>query len=291
MGCHYLFASPLQSAIALYRGPFLDSFSLADSPTFEQWVLQTREQLSRRVLKALSTLVEYHTAREEYEQALPYAYRGVELEPWREEAHQQLMRLLALRGERSAALAQFEKCRQALAEELGVEPGAATVTLYEQIRDGKLETIDKSKREETIPPLTVQPAPKHNLPQQVTRFFGRESEIAQVKERLAEWRLVTLTGAGGVGKTRLSVQVAEEILDDFPDGVRYVELAPLSDPETVVGQVASSLGLSEDTGVPSWNLWLSTYTPARSCWCWITASTCWRPAPGWQTPCCVPARG
>jgi predicted ATPase/DNA-binding CsgD family transcriptional regulator len=97
---------------------------------------------------------------------------------------------------------------------------------------------------------SARPERKHNLPLQVTHFFGREREIAQLKERLAEHRLVTLTGPGGVGKTRLSLRTAEEVLRDFPAGVWLVELAPLSDPALVAQQVASSLGLHDDPGRP-----------------------------------------
>src|SRR5260221_9703139 len=75
-------------------------------------------------------------------------------------------------------------------------------------------------------PANTSPS-RHNLPLQVTRFFGREADVAQLKTRISEHRLVTLTGSGGVGKTRLSLQAAEEMLDEFPDGVWYVELAPL----------------------------------------------------------------
>ncbi len=126
----------LKSAVDLYRGPFLEGFSLGDSPPFEERILQEREQLNRQMLKALSTLVDIYQQRGQYEQALPFIYRQLELEPWQEEAHQQLMRLMALSGQRSAALAQYEKCRRALAIELGVEPGVETVALYERIRDG-----------------------------------------------------------------------------------------------------------------------------------------------------------
>ncbi|MEP7356206.1 MAG: LuxR C-terminal-related transcriptional regulator, partial [Anaerolineales bacterium] len=73
-------------------------------------------------------------------------------------------------------------------------------------------------------------SPPHNLPLQLTRFFGREVETAQLKERLAEHRLVTLTGPGGVGKTRLSLRVVDELLSYFPDGVWLVELAHLTNP-------------------------------------------------------------
>ncbi len=93
--------------------------------------------------------------------------------------------------------------------------------------------------------------PGHNLPLQVTRFFGREAELSQVSDWLDENRLVTLTGPGGVGKTRLSVRAAEEVLADFAAGVWFVDLAPLSDPHLVPQQVLASLGLREVPGRPS----------------------------------------
>ena len=94
------------------------------------------------------------------------------------------------------------------------------------------------------------PAPRHNLPMELTRFFGRAPEITQIKELLAEYRLVTVTGVGGVGKTRLSLRVAEDVLDDFADGVWLVELAPLSDPALVAQAIAVRLGARENPGQP-----------------------------------------
>ena len=93
-------------------------------------------------------------------------------------------------------------------------------------------------------------APPPSLPVQVTRFFGREDDIANVRATLADWRLVTLTGSGGVGKTRLSLRVAEDVQASFPDGIWSVELAAIGDPARVGLQVAASLGLSEGTSVP-----------------------------------------
>lgn len=91
---------------------------------------------------------------------------------------------------------------------------------------------------------------KHNWPLPATRFFGREPEIAQLKKRLAEYRLVTLTGLEGVGKTRLSLRVAEEIVGEFSDGAWFVELAEVTDPALVAQQVASSLGVRDEPGRP-----------------------------------------
>src|SRR6266542_512575 len=89
-----------------------------------------------------------------------------------------------------------------------------------------------------------------NLPAQLTSFVGREKEIAEIKQLLASHRLVTLTGPGGTGKTRLALHVAAEVLATFPDGVWLVELAPLADAALVPRAVATVLGLREDAGRP-----------------------------------------
>lgn len=94
------------------------------------------------------------------------------------------------------------------------------------------------------------PAPKHNLPLQSTRFFGRTADLTTLHERLAEWRLVSLTGAGGVGKTRLALRYAEAHLEDFAQGVWLVELAPLSQSSLVPQTVAMAVGVRDIPGRP-----------------------------------------
>src|SRR6266849_3960852 len=93
-------------------------------------------------------------------------------------------------------------------------------------------------------------AVSHNLPAQLSSFVGREREIVEIKRLLATTRLLTLTGSGGVGKTRLALRVAEETLDLYPDGVWLVELAALSDPALVPQSVATALGVRETPGRP-----------------------------------------
>src|SRR5271169_5036996 len=92
--------------------------------------------------------------------------------------------------------------------------------------------------------------PKHNLPYQLTSFVGREQEIAQLKELVTANRLVTLTGAGGTGKTRLAIEAASQLIDGFPDGVWLVELAALSDARLLVQAVAQALDVKEQPARP-----------------------------------------
>ncbi len=89
---------------------------------------------------------------------------------------------------------------------------------------------------------------RSNLPQVLTLFVGREKEIAEIKRLLPTTRLLTLTGTGGIGKTRLALQSAAEVLDAYRDGIWFVDLAPLADPALVPGAVAQVLGVKETTG-------------------------------------------
>lgn len=97
-------------------------------------------------------------------------------------------------------------------------------------------------------PAPAPEAPQHNLPLQLTRFIGREKVVEEVKTRVCEQRLVTLIGPGGAGKTRLSLQVAHDLLDTFTDGARFVELAPLNDATLIAQTVATTFGLHEEPG-------------------------------------------
>jgi predicted ATPase/DNA-binding SARP family transcriptional activator len=242
----------LQSSIALYRGGFLEGFTLKDCPEFDTWTGIVREELQGKALMALDQLAGEYERQGELEKACQYTRRQLELEPALEEAHRQLMRMLALRGQRTAALAQYETCKRNLAEQLGVEPSAETTRLFEQIRAEEAGTVPGATRADQVPAepaplIRLQPRPKHNLPIQLTSFIGREKEIAAVTRLLQEARLVTLTGPGGTGKTRLALRVAGDLLDEYEDGVWLVELAPLSEPALVPAIAARSLGLRELT--------------------------------------------
>jgi hypothetical protein len=143
-------------------------------------------------LEALSSRAEFYLRPAEYGLAQRYALSQIALEPWRESGRRQLMQALALRGDRSGALAQYAACRRVLAEELGVEPEAETKKLYKRVASGSWRS----------------PAPGSNLQPLTTSFIGRERELACLREYLLDpaQRLVTLVGEGGIGKTWLALK-------------------------------------------------------------------------------------
>ena len=132
-------ADRLAEAVSLYQGDFLQGLIVEDSLLFQEWTIFNQEWLQRKMLAGLHQLTEIHIQQENFNKAERHARRQLELEPWREEAHRQLMRVLALRGERTAALAQYELCRKVLVNEFPAEPSTETRTLVEQIRSGQFQ--------------------------------------------------------------------------------------------------------------------------------------------------------
>jgi predicted ATPase/DNA-binding SARP family transcriptional activator/Tfp pilus assembly protein PilF len=238
----------LARAAALYRGEFLAGFALPGCEAFEEWLLLTREQLQLHMLAVLHTLAEQHLAAARAAHAAEAARRQLALDPWREDAHRQLMQALAVAGDRAAALAAYARCRQVLTEELGAEPDAATTALYEQIAAGQLGPRGRPPPADAVMP----PTPPNNLPSPLTTFIGRDMELAQLAARLKsrECRLLTLVGPGGVGKTRLARELAVQVLPDFVDGVFFVALAPLDRAEMAPPAIAQAIGLREEAGQP-----------------------------------------
>jgi non-specific serine/threonine protein kinase len=169
-------------------------------------------------------------------------------EPSNEEAHTTLMRLYAVSDRRGEASAQYERFREALSKELGTEPSAPTRLLHEKIATGTFTTARTSS--ESLP-LQGEPAPgKHNLPASRTSFVGREREMVEIKRELAMTRLLTLTGAGGSGKTRLALEVARDLVGSYPDGVWLVSLAEHMEGALIPQAVAAALGVPEQPGRP-----------------------------------------
>ncbi len=200
----------LSAAIALYRGEFLAGLTIGDSVAFEEWMLLKGEQFRRQALTMLQRLAVLHEQRGDYEPAAACTRQYLTLEPWDEAAHRRLMRLLALGGQRSAALAQYETCRQVLAGELGVEPEDDTIRLYESIRDGALASRKRVETATAAAPPDLLPA---YSPPAVPLFVGREAELARLNQSLGlalvgQGRVVAVCGEAGSGKTALLVEFA-----------------------------------------------------------------------------------
>jgi predicted ATPase/DNA-binding SARP family transcriptional activator len=233
----------LKSAAELYRGDFLAGFALADSTDYEEWMLLEREALHQQALQALIHLATYSESQGDYVEAARYARRQIELEPWREEAHRQLMRILWRTGERSAALAQYQACQRALSGELGIEPGPETTELYRHILASGNNIVAASQGENKASALSEHP-PTY-LPGQLTPFVGREKELALIAERLESYdrRLLTLVGPGGTGKSRLALAAAAAHVGAFEDGVYFVPMAPVESPGLIVSAIVEALSL------------------------------------------------
>jgi DNA-binding SARP family transcriptional activator len=218
-----------RQAAALYRGSFLAGLDLHDSELFDEWAVTQREQLHRQVLEVFFTLASSYEHVQEYELARQFAWRQIELEPWREEAHRQLMRVLALSGQRTAALAQFAQCCTILADELGVDPDPETLALYEEIRTGKLGAVPRSRagaaptsaQAPQSAEVTGNPTASAALTTPATgttvghrqylasgRLVGRQRELAQLEQlwdqaQNGQGQLALVVGEPGIGKTRL----------------------------------------------------------------------------------------
>ncbi len=211
-----------EHALALYRGNFLEGFSLDDSNLFDEWSLLTRERLARKASSALRILAEFYEESGELEKAQSFAWRQLELDPCYESAHQCLMRTLAASGQRSAALAQYETCRKTLNEELGVEPSEDTKAVYKLIRNGELKTSIRLQPGEITPPANkpaflTDEASKFEIP----IFAAREREMARLNDHLNEvldgkGKVVFITGEAGSGKTALIHEFTLRAQDRYP---------------------------------------------------------------------------
>jgi len=248
--------SLVEAAVKLYRGDFLIGFHVRKAQPFEEWVMQKREELHAQFINGLEWLIQQYFIQQDYTAGLTANRRLLNLEPWQESAHQVQMHLLALTGRTHDALAQYKICQRVLAEELDVQPSPETVALYEQIRAGQFShqpaEIPTLKRDEPHKESAVQQQPLaskisislSNLPRQMTPLIGREMEITVLSSKLTDPRypLITLSGEGGVGKTRLAVAIGETLQAHFADGVWFVPLADISPPTDLPNQLAAGIG-------------------------------------------------
>jgi DNA-binding SARP family transcriptional activator len=258
----------LAAAVGQYQGDFLAGLALADSPVFEAWQREQAEGLRQTLGAALERLSGHYALSRDWDRAIETARRWVSLDPLHEPAQRALIDLYARSGQRRLAVQQFESLRHALADELGVEPEPASQWLFAELAVGRLDA-------EVVPGELSATSARgqlgHNLPAPPTSFVGREDALVEVKRLLRDARLLTLTGVGGTGKTRLALQMAWSLVDEYPGGLWLVELAPLTDPTYVPQAVAAAMRLQE---LPGHNLQViicgrplfGRCAPADACW-------------------------
>ena len=231
-------AAALKQAVALYRGPLLEGCT-------EEWVAQERLVREQDCLRALQTLADAALAAEDFETAAGYYRRAAGIDPWREAAQRGLMQALSGGGDSNAALNVYLAFTRLLRkDDPRASPDEKTTTLYTSLRAA-------ARRRASQPPRTVSeaiptPVVTGYVPHSLTDLIGREEEREVVAGRLRRFRLVTLTGPGGIGKTRLSLAVAAEAASEYADGVWLVSLDSLSEGTQVGRQIVAALGLKEE---------------------------------------------
>ncbi len=267
-GAHAEAADLLRQALALWRGPALADVADASFAT------ATITRLSELKIAATEDRIDADLALGRGAELVPEVEELATEHPLRERLRGQLMRALYAAGRQADALGVFEDTRQALADALGVDPSPGLAAVHLAILRGEppasAPPLSASPQPPSAEPATapgeppppapppapppppppppappLAPAPRRrltNLPAQLTSFVGRSEELNRATEMLAEARFITLTGPGGAGKTRLSVEVGTSLLDAAPDGVWFVPLAPVRDAIDVPQAVLSALG-------------------------------------------------
>ncbi len=212
-----------------YQGDFLKDFPPQNSDFFEDWLCLTREKLRNYALTAHVELANFAENRRDLKKALFHTLEQVKMEPWREQSHRQLMKLYAQRGERSKALAQYRVCAQIMEEEFSVSPTTETIDLFNRIANDEY----RYEREVT-----------HTLPNPFSSFIGRVAECEALSERISHplCRLITICGMGGIGKSRLALQLVYEHIGLFDDGVFFI---PLLGENQFFPAIATVLGFSD----------------------------------------------
>lgn len=277
----------LVEAAAHYADDFLAGFTLPDAPQFDDWQFFQREELRNTFARLLQQLIAIYVAQAQFEEAVRYARRLLQLDPLEEAIHRQLMHLYAQAGQQAAAIRQYDECVRILAAELDVPPAAETTALFEAIRTRRFPVPDKMTQDQGMlsgdaarpvnlssDQLVLQAsghpaisAPPHKLPTPNTPFIGRQQEIAELMQRLADpaCHLLTLVGPGGIGKTRLAIEAAQQLVDSrlwsldsttdlqenltpeiqplkLNDGLYFVPLQPVNAPGGVIPAIADALG-------------------------------------------------
>jgi predicted ATPase/DNA-binding SARP family transcriptional activator/Tfp pilus assembly protein PilF len=228
-------SNELIAILSEYRGELLPGF-------YDEWVVLEREHLNSVFEKRMARLMSMLQNEHRWPDILDWGERWIKLGQKPEPAYRALMTAHAAKGDMSKVAATYERCVKSL-RKLGIEPSEQTHELFERLKTGK----EKFEQQPSLAPTNaiLEGQPRTNLPVPLTSFIGREKAVEEILRLLSKNRLVTLTGPGGVGKTRLAIQSSNKVLSKSKDGVWWIELAPLTDETLVPQALAKSLGVRE----------------------------------------------
>ncbi|MEE9513475.1 MAG: BTAD domain-containing putative transcriptional regulator, partial [Anaerolineales bacterium] len=222
----------LETAVSVYEGELLPGY-------YEDWILLERDRLDAAFDRKMHRLLMQLLQEQRWSDVLYWAERWIAQGYIPEAAYRALMMAHASAGEPSKVVTAYQRCVEALRQEVGVDPSEETENLYKSLLSGeKISVYPFSDRPGQ--PVSVA-AQQVNLPAQPTKFIGRKDEIAEIEHLLSNTRLLTLTGPGGIGKTRLALKVAANSLDQFSYGVHFVSLASIRSLDYMVQTVADAL--------------------------------------------------
>jgi predicted ATPase/DNA-binding SARP family transcriptional activator len=230
-------AAELISVLSEYQGELLSGF-------YDEWVELEREHLSSIFEHHMARLLSLLKAENRWLDVLDWSERWIKLGKKPEPAFQALMSAHAAKGDMSKVAATYERYVKSL-REFGIEPSKPTKELYENLKSGK-----DIPNPISISTKLVAKEISSSIPVPLTSFIGREKELREIARLLSSSRLVTLTGPGGVGKTRLAIQTANDANKKFKDCVFWVDLVGLSDENLIPQQIAQSLNIREISNEP-----------------------------------------
>ena len=229
----------LMEGLAMWRGPALAG--LADEP----WAVITATRLDEERAAATEDLAEACVACGRATEAVTLLTALTETHPYRERPVALLMRVLADNGRLTEALRAYQRLRTSLRDDIGLEPSSGLRWLEAELLADDTETTLHVERG------VARPKPVGNLRAPQQSFVGRVREVKQLVDAVRSHRLLTLVGVGGVGKTRLSLEIAAASSAEFPSGVWVVELAAVTDREAVLHTTMTVLGAAAEAGVTS----------------------------------------
>jgi len=233
-----------RDAIRLYAGELLP-----EDP-YEEWARIPRGAMREQHAALSLVLANWHRGRDDPAAAADLLRTVLHHDELHEPARRELMQVLADTGRRQDALAEYEALRDALRRHLEADPDPETRRLYRRLLAGSVDEHGTARGGDACS-ADAAPGYDSNLPVPVSSFVGRDREVAEVERLLAATRLLTLTGVGGAGKTRLAIEVARRQLAAFDQQVFFVDLAPISDPVGVPQAVAEALALEQPERGPA----------------------------------------